>query len=609
MSNINRLHLTVSGGYMYLAKVDYKLPGKKEWKRSGNLGTVSAGFSKDVNLEKVSGIVDGAAVKFVMDIVGGKTVVATEIFTYRKNSECCASYNGTGTTFIGAKANFKGLTKTLVYSGEASAFFLKVTGLYAFNTKVQYRKPNATEWKTTGHVANVTMGIPEMVHISEMKGISEGDHFRFVMDVAAGTGNVVANEYFVYKKDITKIANYTCKGTVRQATIKYDGITAYSPADFNCDGLDRSKCFRNYSIHSANTTGLLPDKCVRIKGQALSDVMKFKNDGRIASIVSEKKGGKTRITSYASGPDNTGIGHIWFMDKDYNAYEEDVFLHGDRSKSQTTDYNSKNPNITYISWNDKPLAGDPILKKITVEGKYPKFFEALGFESVEEDGKFFYHTMVDCIQKQFGYCDLYDEVFDFATTMKREKFEFTSGGRRYIFWAWKGHYLNLDAGAEMGFYRYKGRYGFEQMKNMVFDAIHVFFKEYKKYLFVRGIVIPFTEEAAKDAVLVAMNLCKKSYYDFYEAVDRDLFLPMKLTLRGKGRLPSKIHTYAPNDKQWWITTFAPYLQGVNPKDLVPEYTIEFKGFERLFDDFVKAHSKSDWKFDKNKLTAEYKFDS
>ena len=144
MSSINRLHLTVSGGYMYRAKVDYKLPGQKEWKRSGSLGTVSAGFSKDVNLEKVSGIVDGAAVKFVMDIVAGKTVVASETFTYRKNSEYYATYNGTGTTLIKPKANFKGLTSALVNAGEASALFLKVTGLYAFNTKVQYRKPNAT---------------------------------------------------------------------------------------------------------------------------------------------------------------------------------------------------------------------------------------------------------------------------------------------------------------------------------------------------------------------------------------------------------------------------------------------------------------------------------
>ena len=84
---------------------------------------------------------------------------------------------------------------------------------------------------------------------------------------------------------------------------------------------------------------------------------------------------------------------------------------------------------------------------------------------------------------------------------------------------------------------------------------------------------------------------------------------MKLTLRGKGRLPTKIHTYAPKEKQWWITTFVPYLQGINPKDLVPEYTIKFDGLKPLFDDFAKAYSKKGWEFDKDKLTAVHKFDS
>lgn len=37
--------------------------------------------------------------------------------------------------------------------------------------------------------------------------------------------------------------------------------------------------------------------------------------------------------------------------------------------------------------------------------------------------------------------------------MEKAKFEFSSGERDYIFWAWKGDYLNLGAGAELGIYQ------------------------------------------------------------------------------------------------------------------------------------------------------------
>jgi len=47
---------------------------------------------------------------------------------------------------------------------------------------------------------------------------------------------------------------------------------------------------------------------------------------------------------------------------------------------------------------------------------------------------------------------LYDVVFDYATDMKSAKFDFTANDREFILWAWKGDYLNLGAGAELGIY-------------------------------------------------------------------------------------------------------------------------------------------------------------
>lgn len=42
--------------------------------------------------------------------------------------------------------------------------------------------------------------------------------------------------------------------------------------------------------------------------------------------------------------------------------------------------------------------------------------------------------------------------FYYATDMESDNFKFTYGNRDYIFWAWKGDYLNLGAGAELGIY-------------------------------------------------------------------------------------------------------------------------------------------------------------
>lgn len=65
-----------------------------------------------------------------------------------------------------------------------------------------------------------------------------------------------------------------------------------------------------------------------------------------------------------------------------------------------------------------------------------------------------YHASTDCWQQYFGYNSIYDFVFDAGTSMCASSFEFTSetGDITYIIWVWKGDYINLGAGAEMGIY-------------------------------------------------------------------------------------------------------------------------------------------------------------
>lgn len=73
-----------------------------------------------------------------------------------------------------------------------------------------------------------------------------------------------------------------------------------------------------------------------------------------------------------------------------------------------------------------------------------------------------YHAKFDCWQAIFGYNDLFDKIFDTATSMRSRKFDFDTdddGISDYILWAWKGDYLTLGAGAELGIYKRWGLSG------------------------------------------------------------------------------------------------------------------------------------------------------
>ncbi|MDE6253165.1 MAG: VWA domain-containing protein [Lachnospiraceae bacterium] len=58
-----------------------------------------------------------------------------------------------------------------------------------------------------------------------------------------------------------------------------------------------------------------------------------------------------------------------------------------------------------------------------------------------------------------GYNDIYDFVFDVVCSMDRRKFVFEYGDKDYAIWAWKGSYLNLGPGSEVGFYEKENNVG------------------------------------------------------------------------------------------------------------------------------------------------------
>ncbi len=140
---------------------------------------------------------------------------------------------------------------------------------------------------------------------------------------------------------------------------------------------------------------------------------------------------------------------------------------------------------------------------------------------MSKDEQGIYHANFNCWQQYFGYTDLYDVVFDAATSMRNAKFAFDTNGDKvddYILWAWKGDYLNLGAGAELGIYK------------------------------------------------------RWEYSDDIWKVDKSLAMKMTLSLDYNG---DNIINWQPTAKQWWITGFNWKYQNVNRDDLKARFTVQF----------------------------------
>ena len=130
------------------------------------------------------------------------------------------------------------------------------------------------------------------------------------------------------------------------------------------------------------------------------------------------------------------------------------------------------------------------------------------FLMMEPDDSGVYHAKFDCWQQEVGYNSLYDIAFDIATSMESHRFPFSYNGLDYTIWTWKGDYINLGAGAELGIYR--GSKG-------------------------------------------------------HLTVDKSLAMWMGMIVAYNGEY---IIEYYPNENQWWITGFNPEYQNVNAKDLL-----------------------------------------
>ncbi len=164
-----------------------------------------------------------------------------------------------------------------------------------------------------------------------------------------------------------------------------------------------------------------------------------------------------------------------------------------------------------------------------------------------------YHAKFDCWQHIFGYNDFYDLAFRFFTSMKRRKFSFQNSitKRKQIIWIWKGNYINLGAGAELGLY-----YGGPR----------------------------------------------------HWKVDKKQVLGVRLRLRYKGRL---IISYAA--KTWWLTGFNPKYLNVRADDLKATFVVTFysyglyNGFTKGTDEDTKKPVEDYWTLRNERKRATFEF--
>ena len=163
--------------------------------------------------------------------------------------------------------------------------------------------------------------------------------------------------------------------------------------------------------------------------------------------------------------------------------------------------------------------------------------------SMKKDSAGVYHATFDCWQQYFGYNSLYDIAFDVGTSMKSKSFEFSCSGTKYIIWMWKGDYINLGAGAELGIYYGGGPHWL---------------------------------------------------------VDKGLAMSMSMTLKYNGRT---IISYS--STTWWITGFNPKYINVSASSLTATFTLRFNN-SAMFYAFRNSNPKG-WSFNLSNWSATYTF--
>ena len=131
--------------------------------------------------------------------------------------------------------------------------------------------------------------------------------------------------------------------------------------------------------------------------------------------------------------------------------------------------------------------------------------------------------------------------------MEAAEFAFTYNEQGYTIWAWKGDYINLGAGAELGIYRGSGG---------------------------------------------------------HRIVDTDLAMWMGMIVSYKDQT---IINYFPNEDQWWITGFNPKYLNTNANDIFVTFGVGFSDSNMYYAFKSQWKDDSRWYFNDDLLLAILQF--
>ncbi len=153
------------------------------------------------------------------------------------------------------------------------------------------------------------------------------------------------------------------------------------------------------------------------------------------------------------------------------------------------------------------------------------------------------HSQHKTWQSIGGYNNLYDNAFGVFTNqnMAREKLAFTVDNMEYILWIWRGDYLNIGEGGEMGIYS-------------------------------RPLALPDNKDL-----------------DHY-FVDKSLSMPMQLYLYNYENADNieEVLSWRPTEKQWWITGFNPdYVGNVDVSKEILIGCVDFTDNMKMYAAFKK----------------------
>ena len=137
-------------------------------------------------------------------------------------------------------------------------------------------------------------------------------------------------------------------------------------------------------------------------------------------------------------------------------------------------------------------------------------------------------------QKKYGYNDLYDKVFRLATNnnMRSTKLYFQDNNDDYVLWVWRGDYLTLGSGAEMGLYK--------KRDNTSYNIEHW--------------------DAVDFEVPMTLNL-----YNYYSANNIE-----------------HVFSWKPENNQWWITGFNPNYSDIDVEKQVLLGSIDFSEHKNMY---------------------------